>query len=124
MVGIEVISETRLEAGDSTPGIVRKVGFRHDGIAVGQSTIAPRNVSSWHHHGTRPLYGILVDGHLRFDYGPGGRASIVLGRGDYFYIPTGLVHRDVNPDTEIAAVVASVLLGQGPGLVNVPGPEP
>ena len=123
MAGIEVLSESGLGIGDSTQGIVRKTAFRHDGIALGKSTIAPDAESDWHHHGTGSLYGILLEGQLRFDFGSSGKKSVTVGPGDFFHIPVGLVHRDVNPGLDRPAVVASVLVGKGPSVVNVADPE-
>jgi uncharacterized RmlC-like cupin family protein len=123
MSDIEVVTDSALILGNSTRGIVRKSAFVHAGIAVGQSTIGGGVESDWHHHGTRALYGFLVSGRLRFDFGPSGRQSLTLGPGDFFHIPVGLVHRDVNPEGERPAVVASVLVGDGPNVVNVGGPE-
>ncbi len=48
---------------------------------------------------------------------------MVLGTGDFFHILVGLVHRDVNPDPQRPASVASVLIGDGPSVVSVAGPD-
>ena len=90
---------------------------------VGRSRISGGVVSAWHHHGTRHLYGFLVAGRIRFDFGPAGREFVELTIGDFFHIPPGLVHRDVNPDRREEAVVVHVTVGQGPTVVNVAGPR-
>ena len=98
MATIEVVRSRELHRGDSTEGIVRERAFEDDRAVVGRSRISGGVVSAWHHHGTRHLYGFLVAGRIRFDYSPSGREFVELTIGDFFHIPPGLVHRDVNPD--------------------------
>lgn len=120
MKDIEVISEIKMRKA-SSPGIERHVGFDRGEMFLSRSTIASGNVSVWHHHGTRDLFGYVVSGALTIEYGPKGESSVVLSEGEFFNIPTGMVHRDVNkrPDT---AVVVSVLVGSGTNVVEVLGP--
>ena len=42
--------------------------------------------------------------------------------GDFFHIPAGLVHRDVNASPSEVAVVVNVSVGTGPVVVNVSEP--
>ncbi len=42
--------------------------------------------------------------------------------GDFFHIPVGLVHRDVNPDPEDELLVVNILVGEGNPVVNVERP--
>jgi len=86
---------------------------------VVRSQIAVGTISAWHHHGTRHLYGFLVSGRLRFDYGRDGKEAVDLAPGDFFHIPAGLVHRDVNASPSEVAVVVNVSVGTGPAVVNV-----
>ena len=123
MTGIEVVRRGGLHRGDSTMGIVRERAFEADEVLFGQSRIAVGTLSGWHHHGTRHLYGYIVSGRLRFDFLETRIESIEVGPGDYFHIPVGLVHRDVNPDKTLEAVVVNILLGKGPAVVNVPDPS-
>jgi uncharacterized RmlC-like cupin family protein len=119
---IEVVHETDLRPGDPTPGIVRRRAFDGGAAVVGQTRVAAGIVSGWHHHGTRTLFGFLVSGRLRFDYGRGGKDSIEVRPGDYFRIQPKVIHRDVNPSPTEEFVVVNVLVGDGPALVNVAGP--
>jgi len=105
-----------------TPGILREKAFDLPSVLFSKSTIAPKNVSAWHHHGARDLYGLTLSGRLRLEYGPDGKESANLHEGDFYRIPPGLVHRDVNPDHSAEAVVVSILIGEGPALMNVEGP--
>ena len=104
-------------------GIVRERAFESDEVLFGQSRIAVGTLSGWHHHGTRHLYGHIVSGRLRFDYVQKNIESVEVHPGDYFHIPVGLVHRDMNPDLTVEAVVVNILLGKGPAVVNVPDPS-
>lgn len=122
MAKIEFIRATELRKGDSTPGIVRDKAFESDDLLFARSTIAGGVESGWHHHGKRHLYGFIVSGRLRFDYGEAGRERVEVGPGDYFHIPIGVIHRDVNPDPAREAVVVNILIGKGVAVVNVPKP--
>src|SRR5437879_8120939 len=119
MATIEVVRSRELHRGDSTEGIVRERAFEDDSAVVGRSRISGGVVSAWHHHGTRHLYGFLVSGRLRFDYGRDGTEAVELAPGDFFHIPAGLVHRDVNTSPSEVAVVVNVSVGTGPAVVNV-----
>jgi len=70
----------------------------------------------------RDVYGFMVSGRLRFDFGEAGKDSVEATAGDFFHIPVGLVHRDVNPDQQKEAVVVNIMFGEGPPVVNVEGP--
>lgn len=122
MKGIEVVRSAKLKKGESTQGILRDKAFEAGDLLFSRSRVAGGVMSGWHHHGTRDLFGYFVSGRLRFDYGEGGRYSIEIGPGDFFHIPMGLVHRDVNPDQHQEAVVVNILLGEGPPVVNVSRP--
>ena len=83
----------------------------------------PRAASGWHHHGDRDVFGFLLRGRARFEFGPGGRESAEVDEGGFFHVPRGLVHRDVNPTDEPQGF-ALTFVGSGPLVVNVTGPDP
>ena len=122
MKAIEVIHIAGAKRGDSTQGISRDKAFEEEDIVIGRSRVAGGVESGWHHHGKRDVYGYMVSGTLRFDFGKGGKSSVVANRRDFFHIPVGLVHRDVNPDERKEAVVVNIMFGKGPPVVNVKGP--
>lgn len=121
-MSIDVVRAGALLKGDSTQGILRAKAFESENVLFAQSRIAGGVTSAWHHHGDRDLYGFLVLGRLKLESGVGGKGSVELAPGDFFHIPVGLVHRDVNPEPSREAVVVNLLLGRGPVVVNVGGP--
>jgi quercetin dioxygenase-like cupin family protein len=121
---VEVVRGATLAQGTTTPGILRRRAFELPGVVFSESRIAPGVRSDWHHHARRTLCGYLVEGRLRFDFGPGGRRRVSVVAGDYFRIAPGVVHRDVNPDPRRTAFVVAALVGDGDVTVNTEGPDP
>jgi len=119
---IEVVREDRLESGHSTPGAIRKRAFETENFVMSQTHLDPGVVSGWHHHGERDLYGFMIAGRLRLEYGKSGEEAVEVVPGDFFHIPPGLVHRDVNPDRNSKLVVVGIIVGPGPPVINVNGP--
>ncbi|MGA8664717.1 MAG: cupin domain-containing protein [Thermoplasmata archaeon] len=104
-------------------GVRSAVGVRNR-IGTGRRDPGGRGARSpWHHHGTRTLYGYAVAGALTFEYGPGGHEQIRVVAGEFFRIPPGLVHRDVNPG-RVEAVLVNVIHGEGLTTIDVEGPDP
>jgi|SRR6267143_198615 len=123
MQKIDVVRESELKGGTSTRGITRDKAFESDHVVFSRSRVPGGVSSDWHHHSTRNLYGFVVSGRLRLEYGSKGEEVAHLEAGDFFHIPPGLVHRDVNPDEEQEARIVNILLGKGPLVVDVRGPE-
>ena len=123
MPRIEVVRKAELLAGQSTPGILREKAFEADGVLFSRSTVGGGVVSAWHHHGERHLYGFLISGRMRLEFGPKGKEAVELHPGDFFSIPPGLIHRDVNMSKARKVLLANILLGGGPAVVDVEGPE-
>ena len=121
MPRIDVVRGTDLRKGESTPRILREKAFESANVLVSRTRLDPGAVSGWHHHGTHDLHGFLVSGRLRLEYGPKGTEAAALNPGDFFHIPPGLVHRDVNPDRGQGLVVVNILVGSGVPVVNVDG---
>ncbi|MDV3243843.1 MAG: cupin domain-containing protein [Nitrososphaerales archaeon] len=120
---VEVVRKSKLRPGRSTPGMKRDSAFESEGLLVARSRISGGRVSAWHHHGKREVYGFLVEGSLRIEFGEGGKRYVDLHPGDFFHIPKALIHRDVNPKRRKAAVVANFFVGSGDIVVNVDGRE-
>ena len=123
MPKIEVVHKTGLTEGRSSPGILREKAFEAEGVIFSRSTVGGGVVSAWHHHGKRHLYGFLISGRMRLEFGPKGKEAVELSPGDFFSIPAGLIHRDVNMSKKRRVVLANILLGGGPAVVDVKAPE-
>ena len=123
MAQIEVVRGPVLRTWESTDGISRKKAFESGNFIIAQTRVPPGAISDWHHHAERHLYGFLVEGRLHLEYGPHGKAVAEVGPGDFFHIPPGLVHRDVNPSPKQNSVVVNVLVGEGATVVNVSDPD-
>ncbi len=87
------------------------------------STAAGGGKSGWHHHGEHNVYGYLISGTLRFEFGKDGGEFAIVNPGDYFYVPAGTIHRDINPNNDKGQEAIIVHIGPGPMVVNVDGPE-
>jgi len=123
MAGVDVIRKGSLTPGYVTEGITRTKAFEDEWVVFSTTTVAPLSVSAWHHHGQRTLYAYVLSGSLRLEHGPGGMEAEPLAEGDFLHINPGVVHRDVNPDNAKSLVVVSLMLGPGPAVVNLDGPE-
>jgi len=119
---VEVVRGDELNQGYATPGITRAKAFESDHAVFSLTTVAAGAVSGWHHHGKRELYAFIRSGHLKLEYGPGGKGSVDAHEGDFIHVAQGVVHRDLNPGNEELSVV-NLLVGEGPPVVNVDGPS-
>lgn len=68
------------------------------------------------------MYGYVVAGEAKLEYGPGGSESVALTAGDFGYVPPGTIRRVVNPAGE-EWIVFLGFVGTGPPAVSVDGPE-
>src|SRR5256885_12202012 len=98
MPRIDVVHGTDLKKGESTPGIFREKAFQSSNALVSRTRLERGAVSGWHHHGTHELYGFLVSGQLRLEYGPKGADAAVLGPRGILHVPPRPVHPDGEPD--------------------------
>jgi uncharacterized RmlC-like cupin family protein len=119
---VVAVSPDGLQAGPTTPGVTREVAVETAGATVIRGRAEPRARSGWHHHGQHEVFGYVVRGQARFEFGPAGREVAVVVRGGFFHVPAGLVHRDVNPLDAPQEIIITVV-GSGPLVVNVAGPE-
>jgi len=122
MASIEVARGSKLGTGGLTAGVARERAFESPGATVSRSTVSAGVVSAWHHHAARDLFGYVVSGRLRLEFGKDGKESVEVAAGDFIHIPPGLVHRDVNPDSREKVVIVNVSVGEGPSVVNVESP--
>ena len=120
---VSAVGPDGLSAGVPTPGVLREVAFETAGATLMRARAEGGAATGWHHHGGRDVLGHVVRGRARFEFGPGGGESTEVEEGGFFHVPAGLVHRDVNPLDEPQEIVLAVV-GEGPLVVNVDGPQP
>jgi mannose-6-phosphate isomerase-like protein (cupin superfamily) len=120
---IRALNADSLAPAASTPGLVRELAFDLPGAMLVRARAEGGVASGWHHHGERDVLGHVIRGRARFDFGPGGRESTDVETGGFFHVPSGLIHRDVNPSEEPQEIILS-FVGVGPLVVNVDGPAP
>lgn len=111
-----------LRAGVATPGVVREVACETGRATLMRARAEPHAASGWHHHGERDVFGYVVRGRARFEFGTAGGEHVDVEEGAFFHVPAGLVHRDVNPADEPQEIVLTVV-GDGPLVVNGDGPD-
>jgi quercetin dioxygenase-like cupin family protein len=123
MSKIEALRGDALPEAPSTPGIVRYLAFDGEGYLIVRSQANPGAISAWHHHGDHDVYGYILSGSERFEYGPMGEDAVVVNQGDFFHIPPHVIHRDVNPSPNEGQEAILFFRGTGPVVVNVDGPD-
>src|SRR5881397_1382323 len=85
MPGIDIVRGTGLKEGQSTPGILREQAFESSNVLMSRTRLDPAAVSGWHHHGTHDLYGFLLSGRLRLEYGTTGSEAVTVSPGDFIH---------------------------------------
>ncbi|WP_318568062.1 cupin domain-containing protein [Salinigranum marinum] len=110
-------ADVRAVAGTSRPTVETVV--ESDGFALCRTRLA--GTSSWHHHGERTAYGVVLDGRGRIEFGPDPGESVDVGPGEFFVVPPGVVHREVATDDAQAALVG--FAGEGPLVVDAARPR-
>jgi uncharacterized RmlC-like cupin family protein len=115
------VGPDRLTEIDPTPGIIREIAFATDRVILVRARAEGGVASGWHHHGDREVLGYLVKGRAPVAFGSGGTERTEVEEGGFFYVPLGLVHRDVNPTDEPQEFVLA-FVDQGPLVVNVEEP--
>src|SRR3989442_14418233 len=98
MPRIDVVHGTDLKKGESTPGIFREKAFQSSNVLMSRTRLERGAVSGWHHHGTHELYGFLVSGQLRLEYGPKGADAAGGGPRGLFPLPPRPGPRSVRPE--------------------------
>src|SRR2546422_11581387 len=110
MPRIDVVHGTDLKKGESTPGLFREKAFQSSNVLMSRTRLERGAVSGWHHHGTHELYGFLVSGQLRLEYGPKGADAAVVGLGGFLHVPPRLLHRGLEHDLPHRLVLVHLLL--------------
>jgi uncharacterized RmlC-like cupin family protein len=120
---ISAVAPDELAEAPGYPGVVRETAFAAERAVLVRARAEAGTATGWHHHGDRDVFGYLVRGRARLEFGPGGGESTDIEERGFFHVPAGLVHRDVNPFDEPQEFVLA-FVGSGPLAVDVDGPEP
>lgn len=83
---------------------------------------AGRIESSWHHHGDKNVFGYVLNGEGYVEWGLGDGVRTLARAGEFFHVPPGFVHRDVNPSDDEQDYLLW-LTGSDPRIVHVDGPD-
>jgi uncharacterized RmlC-like cupin family protein len=117
--GVWVVGPADLRPGEVTSRPATESVFAIDGFDLCRARLDGES-SPWHHHGDRTVYGVVLDGRGRIEFGVGGTDSIAVGPGAFFRVPPGVVHREVADGTQVALVGFA---GEGPLVVEVDAPD-
>ncbi|GAA3650333.1 cupin domain-containing protein [Nonomuraea antimicrobica] len=108
-----------------TPGLIRNVAF--DGrnpdaehLSAFLSVVRPGAVTAAHHHGDQETVLYVVSGRSRFRWGERLEHAAEAGPGDFVFVPSHLIHQEINASTEFETVWAVVRSGVNPVVVNLP----
>lgn len=126
MTGVTHVHTDELVAVDkySTPNWPRRLIFETDEHVVLESRASGGTVSGWHHHGERDAYVFHLEGSIVIERADGEKTKTERP-GTYSYIPSDAigVHRYIVPDEVDELVGILMLVGDGPAVVNVEGPD-
>jgi uncharacterized RmlC-like cupin family protein len=116
--------ETAQTAGMRRSAAVSGKTVGSQSLWMGQTLVAPGNVSANHHHGVSETAIFVVSGTPEFVFvdGTGDGAHEVRLRtkaGDYIFVPPYVPHREENPDPYIEAVVVIARSTQDAIVVNL-----
>ena len=124
MSTIQAVRKDAMPEAPATPGLSRYLAFEEKDHLVLRSRAEPGAITAWHHHGDHHVYGFILSGAERFEYGPGGQEATTVHQGDFFHIPPHTVHRDVNPSADEEQQAVLFFYGSGPAVINVEGADP
>lgn len=120
---VQAVGGSELREATGTPGLHRQVAFEDENVWFGHVTTDAEVLSGWHHHGDMTTIGYVLDGQVRFEFGPEGEDVLEVQTGEYFRVPPRLVHREGNP-TDQPGEILLVRVGEGPPVFPADGPEP
>lgn len=123
METITITRKGKLKPSPGTQGIIREIAVEGEDAILFHSIVKCGVITGWHHHGKRSLYGYVIAGKGRFEFGPDGKNFAEVSSGDYFHVPAGLIHREVNTSDVAEYETVYVSTGSGPMTINVEGPE-
>src|SRR3954471_23912874 len=78
-----------LTAAPGYPGVTRELAFQSDRACQVRARGDGLAATGWRHHGDREVFGYLVKGRARFEFGPGGSETVEVEAGGFFRVPAG-----------------------------------
>ncbi len=107
-----------------TPGMTRVAGVSAStcgsaGIWMGQFTNEPGFRSGAHHHGDVESAIYVLSGRLRMRWGDRLQHEAEAGAGDFIFVPSRLVHQEINASESEGIVAILARGGQENVVVNV-----
>ena len=123
MSQVHVLRQEALPPGPTSQSVTRRVAEVGGLGAVGEVRNGPRTTTGWHTHGDHTACVYVVEGRVLLEWGPEGEQSVELGAGDFYVISPKTIHRESNPGPG-ENCWAGFLMGAGPEVINVDGPEP
>jgi uncharacterized RmlC-like cupin family protein len=127
MAELRVIHAAELsEATGQTPGMHRRAavdgGIGSEDLWVGVVTVEPGARTGAHHHGDVDSVVCVTQGRLTIRYGENLEQSAEAGAGDFIYIPSRVVHQEVNLSESEG--IDSIVIRSGENVVvNVDVPD-
>lgn len=122
MSAVHVLRGGSIPPGPTSESVTRRVAEVGGIGAVGEVRNGPKTTTGWHTHGDHTACVYVVEGRVLLEWGPGGEHSVELGPGDFYVISPRTIHRESNPGPG-ENCWAGFLMGSGPQVVNVDGPE-
>lgn len=117
---VGVVSSSDLVAIEPAPtNLTVERAFETAAAVVARVRIGTRP-SSWHNHGARDAYGIVLVGDVRIEYGPGDGDVVVAGPETFVHVPAGVTYRVTTRRSEATVLMAYV--GAGDPITTTDGP--
>ncbi|WP_433624006.1 cupin domain-containing protein [Halomicrococcus sp. NG-SE-24] len=95
-----VVGEDDLVATAELANLTRLTPFPDADVQQVRGHADGRVESNWHHHGDNDVFGHVLDGEGYIEWGTGRNERKLARAGEFFHVPAGVVHRDVNPSDD------------------------
>lgn len=123
---IRVVPQGSLDSDTpQTPGLIREVAFDARNpdaarLSAFRSTVRPGAATGAHHHGEQETVLYVISGTARYRWGERLEHVAEAGPGDFVFIPSHVIHQEINASAEAETVWAVVRSGVDPVVVNLP----
>lgn len=116
-----VAGEDDLEETAPLANLTRETPFPDAPVQQVRGHADGRVASEWHHHADNDVFGYVARGEGYVEWGTGEGERTLAQAGEFFHVPAGAVHRDVNPGDDEQDYVLW-LVGSEPRVVYVDVP--